>query len=143
MEVGTDKNDAPYIGDLNQDRICEYWATKSDKENSYQFMCGKYTSLDVTTTGVDQKTITGLDKIDSDLNKFSLVDNNQEGFGSYKNFFKTAGQENLGIDEATYKEVFTTILKGKEKDTKDLVRVKYMKDGKFYYAPMHLDISKK
>ncbi|MEI6672383.1 MAG: hypothetical protein WCL02_03310 [bacterium] len=55
----------------------------------------------------------------------------------------TEKQKTFGIDEKTYKEVFNKVLKEKETKTDNLIRVKYKKDGKFYYAPMYLDISKK
>lgn len=102
-------------------------------------MCGKYTSFEID---VNEESIEGRDKID-DLSIFSLVDENQEGFGSYKDFFTTPYQENLGIDEKIYKEVFSTVLQEKETKTENLVRVKYEKDGKFYYAPMYLEVNKR
>ena len=139
IETDLDKDYKLYKGDLDENRSCNYWSTKKTDTEAYQFMCGKYTSLDIEVK--DNTTIQGTDKI-KDLSAFSLVDENQEGFGSYKNFFTTEKQENLGIDESIYKDVFTKILKEKETDTEKLVRVKYKKNGKFYYAPMYLDINK-
>ena len=139
IESDIDKNYKTYTGDLNEDRYCGYWSAIEEDKNSYQFMCGKYTSCEVE---INWETIEGKDKID-DLSTFSLVDENQEGFGSYKDFFTTPYQENLGIDEKIYKEVFSTVLQEKETNTDNLVRVKYEKDGKFYYAPMYLEINKK
>jgi hypothetical protein len=138
VEIDTDNDNAKYVGDLEENRTCGYWSSTETKD-SYQFMYGKYKSFEVDVRG---DAIEGADKI-TDLNSFSLVDENQEGFGSYKNFFTTPHQENLGINEKTYKEVFAKVMQEKEDKTDKLVRVKYKKGNKFYYAPMYMNIEKK
>lgn len=138
VEIETDKNDVAYTGDLNNDRYCGYRSSKPN-EDSYQFMCGKYKSFEVTVKG---ENIEGTDKI-TDIGSFSLTDENQEGFGSYKDFFMTAYQKDIWLDEKTYKEVFGKVLKEKETENGKLIKVKYKKDNKFYYAPMYLDVEKK
>ena len=104
-------------------------------------MCGKYKSFEIDVTGKEWEKIENGDKI-AGLDWFSLIDQNQEGFGTYQKFFKTPEQENLGISEKTYNEVFGKLLKDNETKTDDLVKVKYKKDGKFYYAPMHLEVDR-
>ena len=74
IETDIDKDYKTYTGDLTQDRYCGYRSATGEEENSYQFMCGKYTSFEVDVNG---ETIEGIDKID-DLSTFSLVDENQE-----------------------------------------------------------------
>lgn len=140
VETETDSDYKAYAWDITQERYCGYRASKWENDDSYQFMCDKYTSFAVDVKK-DNK-IEGKDKI-KDLENFWLVDENEEGFGSYKDFFMTEKQKTFGIDEKTYKEVFNKVLKEKETKTDNLIRVKYKKDGKFYYAPMYVDISKK
>jgi hypothetical protein len=123
LDISTNKDYKQYIGDLDQERNCGYRSAKSEDENSYQFMCNKYTSYKIDIKGDE---IQGEDKI-SDISSFSLVNENEEDFGTYKDFFVTKYQKNLGIDEKTYKEVFGKVFQEQETNTDTLVRVKYKK----------------
>lgn len=141
VTINTDKKTAPYIGDLTTQRTCMYRSRKQDTTNSYQFAGPNYLSFAVDTKeNENTSTIQGESKINT-VSEFSLVDANEEGFGSYKDFFTTPYQKALGIDEKTYENVFKDLYK--EESTNNLIRVKYKKDNRFYYAPMYANIETK
>ena len=128
LKIKTNNDYRQYTGDITKERHCGYRSTKKDDENAYQFMGDNYTSFDVNIKG---EKVEGKDKIE-DLSAFSLVNENEEGFGSYKDFFITKYQENLWIDEKTYQEVFSKVVQEKETNNDNLVKVKYKKGDKFY-----------
>ena len=139
LDISTDKEYDKYAWDIKKERHCGYRSAKKDDENSYQFMGDKYTSFDVNIKG---EKVEGKDKIE-DLSTFSLINENEEGFWSYNDFFITEHQKTLWIDEKTYQEVFSKVIQEKETNKDNLVKVKYKKGDKFYYMPMNLEVIKR
>ncbi len=137
-----EKDYTKYTGDLTAERYCSFRAYDSTSlTDSYKFdEKDGYTSLDIK---VNAGQISGTDKV-TGVQSFDIVDQDQDDFGSYKEFFTTKEQKNLGISEKAYKTAFNNILEDETKKTDDLVRVKYKgTDGKYYYALMHADIDQR